>query len=155
MSSVRRIGRNAELRFLRVANERTEQTPPWFSSVKEAAPQMDAQGVDAIAFIKVVGRKKLLRVPIQVKSSRKGTRGFLRQQQRWEGPNFIVVVVHDLLEDDAIRRRLYGLLQNVRDRNITYEIVWRRLNKMKRYNCISGIAKEITENRKKYRVSNA
>jgi 1-acyl-sn-glycerol-3-phosphate acyltransferase len=88
--------------------------------------------------------------PIQIKSSNRHKEDFLLRQQRRPGPKVVVIVVNGSMKNNAIRRRLYGLLEDVRNRGFIYDEVWAQLNRRKRCRGVRRFAKEIEDNRKRY-----
>lgn len=106
-------GYTREARLIRVAQERTANTPEWFISAEPSITGHDMNGADGFAKVKITERQTL-RVPFDVKSSEYGVRKYFTQYPDRRGL-FAVFAVRDDQSDEQIRGTLYTHLDNVRD----------------------------------------
>lgn len=103
-----------ERRFLRVVNARTARTPKWFIGVFRATRQMDHDGFDAFAHIRVPGVTETVRVPIQIKSSMLGVQYYTEKRPGHIKAGVLVFIVSEEVTDAKIRNQLMDNLRAIR-----------------------------------------
>lgn len=113
-------GYQREEQFLRAFEEEDTWYPDWFVRLRETDVRSDTAGIDGFGEICIPG-KCVLRVPYQIKSSRKGMRDFFHKHP--DTKDLVIPVV--IKENDTstfLRRRFFGQLGFLRSKIIRGEI---------------------------------
>lgn len=130
-------GERHEERFLNLASRTMWRTPYWYLGVAQAEPELDLQGIDAIAWILLSDDKTRSPVPIQVKSSLAAVEAFRRTHADIVEAGAIVFLIHDRDRDEALLRRYYTLLERSRSQKAT---VAKNLLSRLRHHAVDGMA---------------
>lgn len=117
----------AEDRFFEACSERTEDTPDWFLKVRPASPSRDLLGIDFIASIERPSNGRPMRVPVQVKLSKKGVRKYFIDHPEWVNEKIVIIVVPGWMTSEQIRAQLYRELTIIRETGHNYDKFFRNL----------------------------
>lgn len=120
MGPEEKVGAESERRFFAACNERTRRTPDWFIKVAQADVAWDVRGIDGFAFFRPLDGGKRIKVPIQIKSSKRGRKEFLKKMPSSFASNVTVVVVLRWKSDEQLRQQLYAKLGSIRNQRITF-----------------------------------
>ena len=105
------FGFSRETKFLN-AFQNLSGSPKWLIKVERAHPFLDRRGVDAFAQIRL-GADDTLKVPIQIKSSKRGKSQFFEKRPSYRAV-VIGIVVRSTASDESIRHELVCALSGIR-----------------------------------------
>ena len=121
MSESDEVGAATEARFLAALTERTERTPDWFVGIKKAAPIWDVRAVDFFLYFQPLKGKKIVKVPVQIKTSDFGAEMFQKKQSPIRKANILLFVVRGEALDNEVRHMTYLALDKLRRKGASFE----------------------------------
>ncbi len=118
-------GLEAEERFLCVVRKLLKR--PWLQEIRQAPPNYDACGIDAVARIQRKSDGEFIRVPVQIKSSEAGVEyHFAKRPDHWFA-RVVCVVVSDKMASKAVARAFEKALEHVRTHGYDFEDLFREI----------------------------
>ena len=105
-------GREAEDRFLRITRS-LRNSFSWITAVSRAGKRLDNTGVDIIVHLKPYHSGEVIKVPVQIKSSKSGVCKFWRVHDDLRDSGILVFVINDECSDADIALRLLVKLDDV------------------------------------------
>src|SRR3989344_8069654 len=122
------FGRINEKRFFEIVRRLQYRAPHWFFTLERATVPTDVRGIDAFALIrKRSDPDTVIRVPIQIKSSKKGIEQHYRKHPSHWVDGVVLLVVNDIRNDREIFTEFLERLFEIWKKDWTYEPFFARL----------------------------
>lgn len=125
-------GKEAEGGFVFLARA-LQTTVPWLIKINCPGRKLDASGIDVIAAIEPLKSKRLVKVPIQIKSSEIGVQQYQKKRPDCIAAGVIVVVINEMLTDESISKIFLRQLTLLREQEKDFVLFFQAIKTKHRH----------------------